>query len=108
MDNSTTIGLDPGITITTSTLVPDNTFYIYGSSGSVGQPGYIGPAGVTGIAGTSTTIPYVTWSGLYSIFPPVEIKFGFIIKFKRSAAKLDKSWTDDLQPKEESKLKRIL
>jgi len=108
MDNSITIGLDPGITITTSTYVPDNTFYVYGSSGTPGQSGYIGPVGVTGISGTSTTIPYVTWSGSYSIFPPVEIKFGFIIKFKRSTAKIEKSWTDDLQPKEESKLKRIL
>lgn len=107
MDNSITVGLDPGITITTSTYVPDNTFYVYGNSS-------INSSGVTYTTSTSTTgtASYVTYSGVidpnWFKYTQVPIKFGFIIKFKRSTAKIEKSWTDDLQPKEESKLKRIL
>jgi len=106
MDNSTTIGLDPGITITTSTLVPYTTFYVYGNSS-------INSSGVTYTTSASTTgtSSYITYSGMinptFDWFKS-EIRFGFIIKFKRSTAKIEKSWTDDLQPKEESKLKRIL
>lgn len=47
---------------------------------------------------TATAPTYITYSGVYdpSAFAirPL-IKFGFYLKFKRSKAKLEKSWTED-------------
>jgi len=90
MDNSITITTNTQVS--DNTLVSDNTFYVYGNSSI-----------------NSSTVTYSEIvNSTFNWFNKPEIRFGFIIKFKRSVTKIKKSWTDDLLPEEELKLKRIL
>lgn len=95
-----TFGIDTGsanaTTTFTTTTTAGNSYWVYDT-------------------GTITTPQYVTYSGVYdpnSFMPRPVIKFGFYLRFKRSKAKLEKSWQDDTISfrigSEESKLKKLL
>ena len=86
-------------TPTTTTTTTYATTGQLGPSGQTGQSGYVGVVGYPGVTGSSSACTYTvgttysstisTSGSIYNFYiAPVEIRFGFTLKFKNNKAKL--------------------